>query len=101
VTPQEAQRRLEALVRDYNAAVRRQINQTPLKTVFLFVPVGAGLAVDALATGGMTNIFVGADATVLIDGVKARFPFLKGAAARASHHPGSALHGMLSVVAGE
>jgi hypothetical protein len=60
VTPQEAQRRLEALVRDYNAAVRRQINQTRLKTVFLFVPVGAGLAVDAFATGGMTNIFVGA-----------------------------------------
>jgi hypothetical protein len=98
VTPQETQLRLEALVEDYNAVVRRQINQTRLKTVFLFVPIGAGLAVDALATGGMAHAIAGAGATVLIDGAKARFPLLKGAAARASHHPGSALHGMLSVV---
>jgi hypothetical protein len=101
VAPPEAQLLLEALVEDYNAAIRRQIKATRLKTVFLFVPVGAGLAVDALVTGGMAHTIAGAGTTVLIDGVKARFPLLKGAAARASHHPGSALHGMLSVVAGE
>jgi hypothetical protein len=100
-TPQVAHQLLEALVEDYNAAVRRQINQTRLKTVFLFVPVVAGLAVDALATGGMAHAIAGAGTTVLINGVKVRFPFLKGAAARASHHPGSALDGMLSVVAGD
>jgi hypothetical protein len=100
VTPQEAQLRLEALVEDYNGAVRRQIQRTRLKTVFLFIPIGAGLVVDALATGGMAHTIAGAGVTVLIDGVKAHFPSLKGAAARASHHPGSALHGMLSVVAG-
>jgi hypothetical protein len=99
--PQEAQLRLEALVEDYNGAVRRQIKGTRLKTVFLIVPVGAGLAVDALATGGMVHALAGAGAGVLIAGVKAHFPLLPGAAARASHHPGSAVHGMLSVVAGE
>lgn len=101
VTPQEAPLLLEALVEDYNAAVRRQIKATRLKTVFLIVPVGAGLAVDALATGGVVHALAGAGAGVLIDGVKAHFPLLQGAAARASHHPGSAVNGMLSVVAGE
>jgi hypothetical protein len=100
VTPQEAQLRLEALVEEYNAAVRRKIKQTRLKTAFLIVPVGAGLAVDALTTGGMVNTLASAGASVVIDGVTARFPFLKGAAARVSHHPGSAVDGMLSVVAG-
>jgi hypothetical protein len=101
VTPQEAQPLLEVLVEDYNAAVRRQIKQTRLRTVFLLVPVGAGLAVDALVTGGIVHAVAAAGATVAIDGVKARFPFLKGAAARASHHPGSAVQGMVSIVAGE
>ena len=100
VTPQEAQLRLEALVEDYNAAVRQQIRQTRLRTAFLFVPVGAGLAVDMLTTGGVVHTLASAGASVGINRVRARFPFLKGAAARASHHPGSAVHGMLSVVAG-
>ena len=100
VIPQEAQLRLEALVEDYNAAVRQQIKQTRLRTAFLFVPVGAGLAVDMLTTGGVVHTFASAGASVGINRVRARFPFLKGAAARASHHPGSAVHGMLSVVAG-
>jgi hypothetical protein len=35
-----------------------------LKTVFLFVPVAAGLAVDALATGGIAQSAARAGATV-------------------------------------
>src|SRR5216683_3627537 len=99
VTPQEAHKLLETLVTDYNAAVQRQIKQTRLKTVFFFVPIGAGLAVDSLTSGGMAHTLASAGVSVVINRIKARFPFLKGAAARASHHPGSALHGMLSVVA--
>lgn len=99
--PRQAQLQLEALVEDYNAAVRRQIKQTRLKTVFFFVPIAAGMAIDMIATGGMVHAIAGAGASAVIERTKAHFPLLTGSAARASHLPGSALNGMLSVVASE
>jgi hypothetical protein len=101
VDPREAQLGLEALVNDYNTAVRKEIKQARLKTVFLFVPIGAGLAIDMLVTGGIMHAFATAGAGVVVDRMKAHFPLLTGAAIRASHNPGSAIEGMLSVVAGE
>ena len=56
VEPQEAQLRLEALVEDYNAAVRRQIKGTRLKTVFLIVPVGAWPSMRSRPEGWCTRL---------------------------------------------
>ena len=41
------------LVLGYRAleAVRREIKQTRLKTVFFFVPLGAGMVIDILVRG--------------------------------------------------
>ena len=97
----ETQLRLKALMEDYNAAVGKQIKTTRLKTVFVVVPVGAGLVVDQLLTGGIGHTLGSAAVSVGIDRVKAHFPVLSGEAERASHHPGSAVGGMLSVVSSE
>lgn len=91
VEPREAQLRLEALVEDYNTAVRREIKQTRLKTVFLFVPIGVGMAIDVLVTGGIMHAFATAGTGVIVDRMKTHFPLLTGAAARASHHPAAQL----------
>lgn len=101
IEPREAQLRLEALVDDYNTAVRREIKQTRLKTVFFFVPLGAGMAIDMLVTGGIMHAFATAGAGVIVNRMKAHFPLLTGAAVRASHQPGNAIEGMLSVVAAD
>ena len=87
---------LEALVADYNAAVRRQQATTRATWVFLIVPTLVGAGLDAV-TGGMTGVAASIGASVVFDRVKARFPTLGGEAARASHHPGSAVEGMLAI----
>lgn len=87
---------LDALVEDYNAAVRRQHAATRATWVFLIVPALVGAGLDAV-TGGVAGVATSIGASVVFDRVKARFPRLDGAAARASHHPGSAVAGMLAI----
>jgi hypothetical protein len=95
--PDELHLHLQALVVDHNKAVERQVKRSLLKTVFLLVPATAGIALDII-TSGLVGTVIGAGSTVAIDAVKSRFPALTGDAVRASHHPGSALTGMLSIV---
>lgn len=100
LTPDEVLAFLKALVDDYNKVMARQINRTRLQMVFLLVPTVAGLGLD-LMLGGFGGKLLGAGVGLAIEGVKARFPRLEGDATRASHHPASALAGMLSVVGPE
>lgn len=95
-SPREATAGLEALVADYNAAVRRQHAETRATWAFLIVPALVGAALDAV-TAGVAGVATGIGASIVFDRVKARFPILNGKAARASHHPGSAVDGMLAI----
>lgn len=88
---------LEALVTDYNRAVEAEMRRTRLQTVFLLVPAAVGIGIDQVF-GGWASTLLGAGAGIAIDKIKVRFPTLSGTAARASHHPGSAVSGMLSIV---
>lgn len=88
---------LEALVADYDAAVRRQSASTRRSWVYLIVPVAVGTVLDSVTGGGVTAAVAGLGASVVLDRVKARFPALTGEAARASHHPGSAVEGLLAI----
>ena len=45
----------------------------------------------------MVGLAAGIGSSVFFDRVKVRFPKLSDGAARASHHPGSAVQGMLSI----
>jgi len=94
--PREVTAGLEALVADYNAAVRRQQAATKATWVFLIVPALVWAGLDAV-TGGVAGVATSIGASVIFDRVKARFPTLRGNAARASHHPGSAVEGMLAI----
>ena len=95
--PDEVLRCIQALVDDYNHVVAHEIKRTRVQIVFLLVPVVVGTGLD-LMLGGVGGKLLGAGVGLAIEGVKARFPMLEGAAVRASHHPASALSGMLSVV---
>lgn len=95
--PREVRAGLEALVADYNAAVRRQAADTAATWFFLVVPAVAGAALDELTGGGGQAVAAGIGSSVVFDRVKARLPWLSGRAARASHHPGSAVEGMLAI----
>ena len=95
--PDEVLGCLKALVDDYNKVLAREIKHTRLQIVFMVVPAAVGLGLDHML-GGLAGKALGAGAGLAIKGVKARFPTLEGTAARASHHPASALAGMLSVV---
>ncbi|HEX6338365.1 MAG TPA: hypothetical protein VFZ85_15500 [Jiangellaceae bacterium] len=95
-SPREVTAGLEALVADYNAAVRRQHAETKATWAFLIVPALVGAALDAV-TAGVAGVATGIGASIVFDRVKARFPILNGKAARASHHPGSAVDGMLAI----
>lgn len=88
---------MDALIADYNKAVQRQQTATRAMWVFLIVPALAGAGIDAATGGGLTATISSIGATFLFDSVKAKFPRLTGKAARASHHPGSAARGMLSI----
>jgi hypothetical protein len=88
---------LEALIVDYNAAIRRQAKGTRRSWVFLTVPALVGAGLDAALTGGLTSIIAGLGVSIFFDRVKARFPSVTGGAERASHHPGSAVTGMLAI----
>ncbi|WP_426595569.1 hypothetical protein ACPPVS_08270 [Cellulomonas sp. McL0617] len=88
---------LEQLVEEYNRAVVRELAHTRVRTTFLLVPVAIGLGIDQLFAG-VVGTLVGAASGLMINQVKARFPVLTGPAVRASHHPGSAVSGMLSIV---
>lgn len=88
---------LDALVADYNDVVRRQKWSTVTTGMFLIVPALTGVAIDAATGGGWTGAIAGVGSSVAFDRVKARFPKLVGAAARVSHHPGSAVEGMLAI----
>jgi hypothetical protein len=94
--PRELVAGLDALVADYNRAVRRERWSSAITTVFLIVPTMTGLAIDAM-TGGLTAAAASVGTSVVFDKVKARFPRLEGKATRASHHPGSAVAGMLAI----
>lgn len=87
---------LKALVDDYNVVVRRQKLVTTAKWVFLIVPALVGAGLDAVA-GGLIGTAAGIGAPVLFDRVKAKFPAVAGEASRASHHPGSAVQGLLAI----
>jgi hypothetical protein len=95
--PDEVLSCLKALVDDYNRVLDREIRRTRLQMVFVVVPIVVGLGLD-LMLDGFAGKLLGAGAGLAIEGVKARFPTLEGTAVRASHHPASALAGMLSVV---
>jgi hypothetical protein len=95
--PDEVLSCLKALVDDYNKVLDREIRRTRLQMVFMVVPIVVGLGLD-LMLAGFAGKLLGAGAGLAIKGVKARFPTLEGTAVRASHHPASALAGMLSVV---
>lgn len=95
--PDEVLSCLRALVDDYNRVLAREIKRTRLQMVFMVVPAVMGLGLD-LMLGGFAGKALGAGVGLAIEGVKSRFPMLKGTAARASHHPASALTGMLTVV---
>ena len=95
--PAELPLRLEALLTDYHRAVEQHLRRTRLQTVFLLVPAAVGIGLD-LVSGGWASTVLGTAAGIAIDAVKSRFPTLSGSAVRASHHPGSAVEGMLSVV---
>lgn len=94
--PRDVTAGLEALVADYNAVVCRQHAATKATWAFLIVPALIGAGLDA-ATGGVAGVATGIGASIVFDRVKARFPQLSGKAARASHHPGSAVEGMLAI----
>jgi hypothetical protein len=95
--PDEVMACLRALVDDYNKVLAREVKRTRLQMVFMLVPAVVGLGLDLMLAGFASKILE-AGADLAIEGVKARFPTLEGAAVRASHHPASALSGMLSVV---
>lgn len=95
--PDEVLASLRALVNDYNRVLAQEIKRTRLQIVFMLVPTVAGLGLD-LMLGGFGGKLLGAGVGLAIEGVKARFPRLEGDAVRASHHPASAIAGMLSVV---
>lgn len=95
--PRDVTAGLDALVADYNAAVRKQTAATRTMWVFQIVPALVGAAVDTMFGGGLTGVVVGIGSSVVIDCVKARFPHVSAGAARASHHPGSAVQGMLAI----
>lgn len=97
VDPADVTELLDGLVDDYNQAVRRELKDARTRSVFLLVPVAVGLGIGQLFAGA-THVIAGAIAGLLIDQVKARFPTLSGPAVRASHLPGSAVAGMLSIV---
>ncbi|MBC2932489.1 hypothetical protein [Nocardioides sp. zg-1228] len=86
-----------ALVKDYNKILRRENKATRSALVFLIIPAIAGVGIDATTGGGVTGALAGIGSSVFFDRVKARFPTLSSGAARASHHPGSALAGMLAI----
>lgn len=88
---------LEALVNDYNKVVRKENKATTAALVLLIVPAAAGVGIDAVTGGGVTGAMAGIGSSVFFDQVKARFPTLGASAARASHHPGSAVAGMLAI----
>lgn len=88
---------LQALVEDYNTAVRRQVRSTRRSWVFLIVPALAGMGLDAVTGGGVAGAIAGIGSSIIFDRVRARFPSLPDAATRASHHPGSAVAGMLAI----
>ena len=95
--PDDVRLCLETLLADYNRTVERQLKRTRLETVFLLLPAVAGILLDQLLGGWLLNV-AGVGSGLAIQGVKARFPLLKGEAVRASHHPGSAVSGMVSIV---
>jgi hypothetical protein len=96
--PDEVLGCLKALVDDYNRVLAQEIKRTRLQMVFMVVPIAVGIGLDLMLGGGFAAKLLGAGADLAIERVKTRFPMLEGAAVRASHHPASALAGMLSVV---
>lgn len=94
--PREVSAGLRALVEDYNAQVRGQHQATRAAWMFLVVPVVLGAGLHAVV-GGLGGVAADLGAVVLLDQVKARFPTLGAGAAKASHHPGSAVAGMLAI----
>jgi hypothetical protein len=95
--PANVHRCLESLVAGYNKAVEQQVRQTRLQTVFLLVPAVAGIAIDQLFGGGMASTLLALAPPPLSTQLR-HGSQLTGDAAGASHHPGSAFEGMLSVV---
>lgn len=88
---EDAQKLLAALVHGYNKEVEIEIKAARFQSVFLFVPTLLGLLPGIVGNLGGLGI----------DVIKGRFPSLQGQAVRASHHPGSAVEGLLSVFANE
>jgi len=95
--PRELTKGLSELVADYNGVVRRENWSSVVTGVFLIVPALAGVGIESAVGGGLKAAAASVGASVIFDKVKARFPRLEGKAARASHHPGSAVNGMLAI----
>ena len=96
---QAAQRALDSLIDDFNAAVKRRAKATRNQAVFLLVPALLGAGVDAAVGGGWAGVAAGVGFNFAVDTVKAKFPILGEAGAPISHHPASALIGAVSVIA--